>query len=522
MMLDRPRGRWYRLEKLGASKGGIMNGKLHFSSILAAAFFASVVMAAAQTEKKGPVAPALSPETAACVECHSLFSPGIVEDWKRSRHALVTPKEALGKQAVARRMSAETVAPGLQSVAVGCYECHGLNPSVQRDTFEHFGTKINTVVSPKDCATCHPIEAEQYSRSKKAFALPNLEKNPVYAMLVGTVTNGRVFKSGVLTGIGSSSNAKNETCYACHGTEVKAKGMKKVATALGDIEIPELTNMPNQGVGRINPDGSQGSCSACHARHAFSIEVARKPYTCAQCHVEPDVPAWNVYKESKHGNIFLSGQKGWNFDAVPWAVGKDFAAPTCASCHVSLVTTPDGDVVRQRSHDFGDRLWVRIFGLVYSHPQPKAGSTWIIRNKDKLPLPTAFDGEPAREFLIDGKEQQERQAAMAKFCASCHGSTWVGGHFDKFRTTLKEADAMVLASTELMREAWNRKAADNSNPFDEKLEQQWVTQWLINANSLRYTSAMGGPDHAAFKNGWWGLTKTLEEMREHLKIEKGK
>ena len=45
------------------------------------------------------------------------------------------------------------------------------------------------------------------------------------------------------------------------------------------------------------------------------IEVARKPYTCGQCTIsDPDVPAFEVYKESKHGNIFFSMQHGWNWN----------------------------------------------------------------------------------------------------------------------------------------------------------------------------------------------------------------
>ena len=84
--------------------------------------------------------------------------------------------------------------------------------------------------------------------------------------------------------------------------------MKKIFSKVGEIDVPDLANWPNQGVGRINPDGSLGACTSCHPRHSFSIEVARKPYTCSQCHLEPYVPAFEVYKESKHGNIFLSKQ----------------------------------------------------------------------------------------------------------------------------------------------------------------------------------------------------------------------
>jgi len=129
-----------------------------------------------------------------------------------------------------------------------------------------------------------------------------------------------------------------------------------------------LSGWPNQGVGRINPDGSRGSCSSCHARHAFSIEVARKPYTCAQCHKGPDVPAYPVYQVSKHGNIQASSDHEWDYDAVPWQPGEHFNAPTCATCHASLLANADGVVLAARSHRMNDRLFTRLFGLPYAHP----------------------------------------------------------------------------------------------------------------------------------------------------------
>ena len=107
----------------------------------------------------------------------------------------------------------------------------------------------------------------------------------------------------------------------------------KFTNDLGEFVLPKLSNWPNQGVGRVNPDGSRGACTACHARHEFSIEMARKPFTCSQCHMGPDVPAFEVYEESKHGNIFHAKEREWNWTHVPWRVGVDFPAPTCAVCH---------------------------------------------------------------------------------------------------------------------------------------------------------------------------------------------
>jgi len=31
----------------------------------------------------------------------------------------------------------------------------------------------------------------------------------------------------------------------------------------------------------------------------------------------------------------------WDFTAVPWTIGKDFNAPTCAACHISLLVNTD-------------------------------------------------------------------------------------------------------------------------------------------------------------------------------------
>ncbi|MHB8202852.1 MAG: multiheme c-type cytochrome, partial [Desulfomonilaceae bacterium] len=61
----------------------------------------------------------------------------------------------------------------------------------------------------------------------------------------------------------------------------------------------------------------------------------------SQCHKGPDVPAYKIYSVSKHGVMFSSLNKEWDFKAVPWTVGKDFNAPTCATCHVSLLANQE-------------------------------------------------------------------------------------------------------------------------------------------------------------------------------------
>jgi hydroxylamine dehydrogenase len=463
----------------------------------------------------------VSEKTEMCISCHISYTPGIVYDWLESGHSHTTPATALQKPKVERRISNSEINEKLANVAVGCYECHALNPQIHRDNFEHFGFKINVIVSPNDCQTCHPVEVEQYSTSTKAHAVGNLSDNPLYTLLVETIIGLKnVEDTRILFGE-ASHMTKRETCYGCHGTVIKVEGMKKIETEAGEIEVPDLSDWPNQGVGRVNPDGSRGACSSCHPRHAFSLKDARKLYTCAQCHLDPDVPAYNVYKESKHGNIYYARGSEWNFDDVPWIVGKDFKTPTCAVCHSSLIADEDGNVLVERTHDFDSRMWVRIFGLPYAHPHPKEGNTYIIKNADDLPLPTTFLNQPASDYLIDTTEMVNRQRKMETICQTCHSTDWVEKHFQKFDGTVKETNLMTLAATQLLLEAWEEKLADKENPFDEEIEIMWMKQWLFYPNSIRYASAMtGAPDYAAFKLGWWELSEKLQQMKNWIELRR--
>ena len=72
---------------------------------------------------------------------------------------------ALKKTAKERRVSLLSVEEtrGITGyVAVGCAECHTANPDAHEDTFLHNGYRVHVVVTPADCAQCHPVEAKQY------------------------------------------------------------------------------------------------------------------------------------------------------------------------------------------------------------------------------------------------------------------------------------------------------------------------------------------------------------------------
>ena len=99
-----------------------------------------------------------------CIDCHTSVHPGIVRDWQHSRHAKITPQDALKVDGPARKISSKNVPENLRNFVVGCAECHTVNPKAHADTFEHNGYDVHVVVSPKDCSTCHAQEVEQYSK----------------------------------------------------------------------------------------------------------------------------------------------------------------------------------------------------------------------------------------------------------------------------------------------------------------------------------------------------------------------
>lgn len=479
-----------------------------------------VVVVLAAGPVSGSDAP-ISRATQDCLDCHGDYHPGIVGDWLKSRHASTTPRAAMQVTGNALKVSSRNVPDSLLDTSVGCAECHMLRGEAHADTFDHQGYDIHVVVSPDDCATCHAVEREQYAKNIMAMAHTNLADNELYNDLERTILGRSTQREGRLHFNPADPLTQAEACYYCHGTRLELAGTQWRDTDAGEMEFPVISGWPNQGVGRVNLDGSHGSCTSCHTRHQFSIEMARKPYTCKECHSGPDVPAFKVYSASKHGNLFSAKNSQWRFDTVPWTIGTDFTAPTCAVCHISLVVDGKGSVINQRTHQMSDRLGWRLFGLIYAHPQPKSPDTTSIRNQAGLPLPTDLDGRPAEGFLIDSDEIAARRGTMQRTCLACHATSWVTQHFERLDNTIVETNHQVRTATALMEVIWQKKyaqgPADGGSLFDEFIERRWMNTWLFYANATRFVSAMaGGGDYGVFEIGRYQLTSALMEMQDWL------
>ncbi|MHC4644415.1 MAG: multiheme c-type cytochrome [Planctomycetota bacterium] len=360
----------------------------------------------------------ISEQAKACIGCHSIKNSGIVADWSKSRHAHAN---------------------------VTCLDCHAATLADEDFRAEHLTytkTRISPVVSPKDCSRCHPYEANQYAKSKHANTLEIIWK--IDPWLTAGMNNEIERATG---------------CYHCHGSVLKS----------ADGEFDAQT-WPNVGIGRLNPDGSRGSCSSCHTRHRFSLAEARKPEACGQCHLGPDHPQIEIYEESKHGAIYHAEGDGWNWTAAPgtWTPGVDYRAPTCSVCHMSGVK----DV--PTTHDVTERL------------------AW----ETQAPLtirPSEFKAFPAK---TDWKAEREK---MRKVCLACHCEDWADGHFARFEAAVQNYDEVYYKpAKKLVDELYAKKLLSKDKPLDEKLEVDMYELWHHEGRRARFGAAMMAPDYA-----WW-------------------
>jgi len=251
--------------------------------------------------------------------------------------------------------------------------------------------------------------------------------------------------------------------------------------------------LPNTVIGRIIPDGSKGSCTACHARHRFSKAQARTPDTCGKCHVGPDHPQIEVYNESKHGIIYRAKKDEMNLESDKWVAGIDYsAAPTCATCHMSA----GGD--EGKTHNVGDRI-------SWTLRPPISTKINLVRlaNGDEFDVPEGKPvpkvGEEAKGFeVVEVLTWEDRRNKMKSVCTACHTDSVIEGHYKQFDDLVhlyndKFAKPIAAVMDDLKAEGYLTKT-----PFDEPIEWTWWEIWHHEGRRARHGASMMGPDYA-----WW-------------------
>ena len=392
-----------------------------------AALLAAVALLAAATVSGEPVFyPKLSEESAACNACHAQQTPAIVQQWGGSNHYRGN---------------------------VGCFECHGAKPGAP-GAYEHNGSTIHTIVTPAECARCHVREAAGFTASRHARA----------AEILGSLDNtlAEVVEGNTAFFGGSALLASG--CQQCHGSAVKVD--------TGGRPTPDT--WPNTGIGRINLDGSRGSCSACHQRHTFSAAQARVPDTCGKCHLGPDHPQKEIYEESKHGISFAANATRINIDRPKWVVGEDYSVgPTCATCHMSA--TPN----QGATHDVGDRI------------------SW--NNRPEISIHA--DLADTRLGLADPIPWQKRRQAMKDVCAACHAPAFADSFYTQYDGLVDLYNQKFAEPGKAIFDALKQGGLAAGEPFAQNIDWTWYELWHHQGRRARHGASMQGPDYTH----WHGL-----------------
>ncbi len=443
-----------------------------------------------------------------CVDCHQKSSPGIIDHWMGSTHALKN---------------------------VGCVECHKAEKN-DVDGFNHYGELIATIVTPKDCGRCHKKEQEEFAHSHHAKAgniLASLD-NTLAEIVEGNRTPFNPHSptpgkpdAGMVNGMASVFSG----CLQCHGSKVALLGKDGSMINVDDLKPDPITGQPtnlaildniareendnrpkyhpstwpNTGIGRLNLDGSRGSCSACHSRHDFSPRRARQPENCGKCHLGPDHPQKEIFEESKHGVAFRDLKDKMNLDSKKWVLGEDYTqAPTCATCHMSA-----NSVDRNITHDPGTRLsWTN---------RPPVS---LVMDTNRETHQIIKEADPAkRKAIIDGLKKEgkffsadEKRINMKNVCKHCHTPSYVTSfykQYDDFVILFNEKFAKP--GKKIMGSLKANKLISKTN-FDEEIEWTWFYLWHHEGRRARHGAAMMAPDYAH----WHGMYEVAERFYMEL------
>jgi hypothetical protein len=461
--------------------------------------FVQAMEVARKRVEAGLAAPAIAVPDASreCVDCHRQETPGIVAHWTGSTHA---------------------------EKGVGCVECHTAEQG-EPDAYLHYTALIATVVTPRDCSRCHQVEYDQFEHSHHAKAgniLASLDN-----LLAETVEGSRVpfephsptpGRPDVTDVDGMASVMVG--CKQCHGSKVGLEATDGAILTVDDFQprdgkptnvdavarvrrtkegrpLYSPSTWPNTGIGRLNLDGSLGSCSACHSRHDFSPRRARQPENCGKCHLGPDHPQAEIYEESKHGVAYRDLRDQMNLDAKSWVLGVDYtAAPTCASCHMSGNRLNGGRV----THDPGERI------------------SWTNRPPISLVMDTDInhkvvtEPDPAKRQALVADSWQNKRERMRQVCSQCHTPDYISAFYEQYdRFVVNFNEKFAKPGEKIMNALWERGLLTRAQ-FDEEVEWTWYYLWHHEGRRARHGASMMAPDYAH----WHGMFEVAERFYMQL------
>jgi len=371
---------------------------------------------------------ALVRATGKCAECHARLQHSVVHEYQLSAHAAKN---------------------------VTCLDCH--QPAAGQEPSDHHSFVISKSVTAANCRACHESIYQQFLRSRHAA--------PSWAAVYGE------------SGLTIEQVAFSEKFHP--------GGSKRPANPL--VELEGAAAMASgcakcHSIGKPNPDGSMGSCTACHTRHTSSVAIARLPTTCGQCHMGPDHSQLEIFNESKHGLMFTAQQDLLNLAAEPRRLTtRDMFIPTCATCHMSGLN-----------------------GLNVTHDTSERLSYWLFA-----------------EISEQRPNYARSQEAMKEVCAQCHTRPRIDQTFREAEDVVTATNEKVKAAKETM-EKLRSEGLVGKQPFQTPLDFKYFDLWHYYGRTAKHGAFMGGADFTQWHGNYPLLSHTVEikAMAEELRRQK--
>jgi hypothetical protein len=353
-----------------------------------------------------------------CAECHLNAQYSIVHEFEMSSHAKKN---------------------------VNCLDCHQVAQR-QKGT-NHNGFVINTGVTPANCRTCHEAIYQQFLHSRHAAAS--------WAAVEG-----------------DKDFTAEQVSFA---EQFQPGAIKRPPNALVAIEGAAATKSgcaSCHSVGKPNEDGTIGNCTACHTRHTSSVEFARLPSTCGQCHLGPDHSQMEIYTESKHGLMFAAQRGLLNLSATPSKLStKDMFVPTCATCHMSGING------RGVTHDPSERLSYYLFAEV-TKARPNG---------------------------------PQAQAKMKDICMQCHTPPLIERVYKEAEAVVQATNEKVLSGKGVM-EGLRKDNVLTNAAFSQPIDFKYFDLWHYYGRTAKHGAFMGGADFVQW-HGNYPIQQHLVEIR---------
>jgi hydroxylamine dehydrogenase len=351
-----------------------------------------------------------------CAECHTEQHYAIVHEYELSAHA---------------------------AKGINCLECH--QPTQNQDRTDHHGFVIAKNVTAGNCRSCHEMEYQQFLRSRHAA--------PSWAAVYGE-------KGLSPEQVDFAEKFHPGACKRPANSLVALEGASAVVSGCAKCH----------GVGKPNTDGSIGTCTACHTRHTSSVEIARLPTSCGQCHMGPDHSQLEIYNESKHGVMFAAQKSHLKLDVAPKKLtSRDMFVPTCATCHMSGL---NGQKV---THDPSERL------------------SYLL----------------AAEISTKRSGYAMAQANMKETCVQCHTRPVVERIYDEAEKAVANTNEKVKAAKEIY-ESLRAEKVITGPPFSHPIDFLYFDLWHYYGRTAKHGAFMGGQDFAQWHGNYPILQHTVE------------